>query len=62
MRAFVDPDLCIGCGFCAGNAPEVFEIQDEGRAAAITDTTEENFDLVQACIDGCPVAAIRDEE
>ncbi|MEE3394903.1 MAG: ferredoxin [Candidatus Onthomonas sp.] len=62
MRAFVDPDLCISCGFCAGNAPEVFEIGDEGKAAAIADTTEENIDLVQACIDGCPVAAIRDEE
>jgi len=26
MKAFVDPDLCIGCTQCAGICPEVFQM------------------------------------
>ena len=32
MRAFVDPDLCIGCTQCAGICPAVFTM--EGTLAA----------------------------
>ena len=28
MRAFVDQDLCIGCGMCNAACPEVFELND----------------------------------
>lgn len=62
MRAYVDEDLCIGCGFCAGVAPEVFEMNDAGKAVAVADTTDDNRDSVQEAIDGCPVSAIREEE
>ena len=62
MRAYVDQDTCIGCGLCAGTVPEVFEIDDSGKAVATADTTEENAELVEEAIDGCPVDAIRDEE
>ena len=27
MKAFVDPDLCIGCTQCAGLCPEVFTME-----------------------------------
>ena len=27
MRAFVDPDLCIGCTQCAGICPAVFTME-----------------------------------
>ena len=27
MKAFVDPDLCIGCTQCAGICPEVFSME-----------------------------------
>ena len=62
MRAYVDPDVCIGCGLCAATAPEVFRMNDNGTAEAFADTTDENRDDVQSAIDGCPVSAIRDEE
>ena len=26
MKAFVDPDLCIGCTQCTGICPEVFQM------------------------------------
>ncbi len=62
MRAFVDKDICIGCGLCASTEPDVFEIDDDGKAISKADTTEENRESVEACIEGCPVNAIREEE
>lgn len=62
MRAFVDQDTCIGCGLCVTTAPDVFEMNDEGKAYAVADTTEENQATVLEAIDGCPVSAIREEE
>ena len=62
MRAFVDQDLCIGCGLCVSTAPDVFVMNEDDRAEAIADTTDENRDAVQAAIADCPVSAIREEE
>jgi ferredoxin len=62
VRAYVDKDACIGCGLCEGACPEVFALDDEGKAAAIADTTEENRAGVMDAIAGCPVEAIREEE
>ena len=62
MRAYVDQDLCIGCGFCTNVAPDVFEMNDEGKAVAVADTTAANQDGVMEAIHGCPVSAIREEE
>ena len=60
MRAVVDKDTCISCGLCVSTEPEVFQMDDDGKAVAVADTTEENKDSVQECIDGCPVDAITD--
>ena len=62
MRAYVDQDACIGCGLCTATAPNVFEMNDAGKAVAVADTTEENQDSVQEAIQGCPVSAIRESE
>ena len=58
MRACVDQGLCIGCGLCASAAPDVFEMNPDGKAIAFADTTEANKDSVQSAINGCPVSAI----
>ena len=60
MKAFVDQDLCIGCGICEGTCPAVFQV--DGKASVIADTTDGNYDDVMTAIDGCPVGAIREEE
>ena len=61
MRAYVDQDTCIGCGLCAATCPEVFELNDDGKAQTVADTTDDNRDAVMEAIDGCPVSAIRRE-
>ena len=62
MRAYVDQETCIGCGLCVSAAPDVFEMNNEGKAQAVTDTTNENRVSVLEAIDGCPVSAIREDE
>ena len=59
MKAFVDKDICIGCGACTGICPEVFDMDDDGLAIAIKD--EGKSELVDSAVeakDGCPVSAI----
>ena len=58
MRACIDQNLCIGCGLCVSAAPDVFEMNPDGKAIAFADTTEANKDSVQSAINGCPVSAI----
>ncbi|MBO4380885.1 MAG: ferredoxin [Clostridia bacterium] len=58
MRAYVDKELCIGCGFCVSCCPEVFRQDETEKAEVYADTTDENKEQVQEAIDGCPVCAI----
>jgi len=51
----VDQEKCIGCGLCAGNSPENFAINAEGKAEAINN--EANDSAKEAERD-CPVGAI----
>lgn len=52
----VDDSLCTGCGLCAANCPDVFEIGDDGMAHAI-DSKCANCDIKEIA-DQCPVNAI----
>jgi ferredoxin len=59
MKANVDKDTCISCGICPSVCPEVFEMDDDGKAKAIEDsvpTTSE--DSAKEAEDQCPVNAI----
>ena len=62
MKAFVDPDLCIGCTQCAGICPEVFQMEG---TLAVAQPGELPPDTVSTAVDAaqaCPVSAIRIEE
>ena len=53
----VDQSLCIGCGTCLALCPNLFELNNEGKAIV-----KENADYTSCdtndVIDSCPVAAI----
>lgn len=59
MNAHVDKDTCIGCGLCPSICPEVFEMEDDGKAGAIHDAVPENMeDGAKEAEESCPVNAI----
>ena len=51
MRAFVDPDLCIGCTQCAGICPAVFTMEGTLAVALVGEIPGEE---VPAAVDGLP--------
>lgn len=62
MRAFVDQEVCIGCGMCVGIEPDVFRMNEEERAEGYADTIDQTRENVQQAIDMCPVSAIEERE
>ena len=62
MRAYVDKELCIGCGLCTSIVSDVFAMNADDKAEAVSDTTDTNGESVKLAIAGCPVAAIREAE
>lgn len=53
----VDRDLCVTLAVCLGVAPDVFELDAEGKAV-IKDPTLPNMDQILEACKGCPVNAI----
>ena len=59
MKAFVDPELCIGCGVCEAECPEIFRMNDDGLAEAIDDEISEALlENAKEAQNQCPVEAI----
>ena len=59
MKAHVDKDTCIGCGLCTSICPEVFSMDDDGKAVAISgDVPADNQDAAKEAEERCPVSAI----
>lgn len=61
MNVYVDKETCIGCGLCPGICPDVFELNDDGKAEAYGDVTSDNEETVREALDSCPVGAIREK-
>jgi ferredoxin len=60
MKVHVDEDLCIGCGACEDECPDVFALSDDdGLSHVIRDPVGEDlFECVQIAAKACPVDAI----
>jgi ferredoxin len=57
--ATVSKDGCIGCGACTGICPNVFVIEDDGKAGvAVSEVAAEDESAVDEAAAACPVAAI----
>jgi ferredoxin len=60
VKVFVDQDACIGCGVCENLCPDVFKVNDEGKAEALV--AETDLPCAQDAADSCPTQAISVEE
>ncbi len=59
MQVTVDHELCIGCGACEDECPEVFSVGEDGLSRVInSDIDPRLFGAVRNAEDFCPVSAI----
>lgn len=53
----VDRDRCIGSGACVFAVPDVFDVDDSGRAVVIGPVTTDD-QRVRDAVDNCPMDAL----
>lgn len=58
MKAFVDQDVCIGCGQCEMICPAVFKLNEDKATVIQKPVATENEATAKEAADACPVAAI----
>ena len=51
----IDEEMCIGCGTCQAICPEVFEMDNDGKAKIISQTESP---CIKEALESCPVNAI----
>jgi len=62
-KVIVDKDLCIGCGLCADTCPEVFHLEDDGKAEVKSqEAAAANLACSKDAAATCPTEAIKVEE
>ncbi len=54
----VDQDQCISCGMCVGNLPDVFRMNDDGKAECYDPEGASEEEIQSEAIDVCPVSCI----
>lgn len=63
MKPVVDEDLCIGCGNCEEECPDVFRLMEDDVAHVINPAPgEELYGCIRDAEDSCPVDAISIQE
>jgi ferredoxin len=62
MNIVADHNRCEGHGLCVDQAPEVFDLDDDGNLLHRydgNDIPDDLADSAQRAVDACPVAALR---
>lgn len=54
----VDQDICISCGLCINNLPDVFQFDADGKAECIDPEGAPEDEIQSEAIDACPVLCI----
>jgi len=62
MRVIVDEETCIGCGLCAEESPEVFEMNDDKARVKVDEVPDEATESCKEAAENCPVEAIQIED
>lgn len=57
MKVTIDRDLCIGAAPCVAIAPEVFELDEEGKAIVI-DPKGADDETIMLGAEACPTLAV----
>ena len=58
-KVVINKDDCFGCGACTATCPEVFQMEDDGKAGVVAQPSDELDAAVEDAVNGCPVAAIK---
>lgn len=60
FRIEVDRTRCSGLGMCEAEAPDIFEVRDDGSLAVLDATpAQEHRAACEAAVAGCPTEALR---
>ena len=58
MKVVVDPGKCADHGQCVFAAPEVFQLDEDGKLVYRSEVDDSLLDLVEEAADVCPLQAI----
>ena len=59
MRIVVDYSKCTGLGMCEAEAPDIFEVQDDGTLVLLDETpSEDQRAAAEAAVESCPTEAL----
>ena len=58
MKIKLDTDLCVGCGLCEENIPELFSTGDYTAELKKEEAAEELRKKLEETIEDCPAGAI----
>jgi ferredoxin len=62
MKVTVDFTKCTGLGICESMAPNIFEVDDDGKLVVLKDdVTDDELQSVEEAVAGCPTEALRIE-
>ncbi len=62
MKVVADFTKCTGLGICESLAPDFFEIDDSGDLVLLReDFTEDELQMIEDSVSGCPTEALRIE-
>ena len=62
MKVTVDFTKCTGLGICESMAPNIFEVDDDGKLLLLKDdVTDGELQSVEEAVAGCPTEALRIE-
>lgn len=59
MKTIVSKDICIGCGLCPSLSPELYKMDNDGKAKAVKDElSDDEIGEAKMTASSCPVDAI----
>lgn len=61
MKVEIDRDGCIGCGLCASISPELFRMDEDGKAEVYAQPTPDQEEGAEEAAESCPVSVITAE-